>query len=199
MHLLLFLPSVVGALFLIFMFRTVFHRPRGGLEQVIRFARKLDVSALARLLDPDEEWGMRTLCSEREFRQVQQERMRLALEYLQRIGHNAELIQTWAATVYEEVQWKAREEVTEQDYLVWQLLDLATEMRVYHLCAIVRIRLWLLLAAHRWPRGLMPRVAVLRQGGTFNLVSEYARLIELSGCLSRAYGERYCRELLTAL
>jgi len=78
-------------------------------------------------------------------------------------------------------------------------LDLASETRVYHLCAVIRIRCWLLLGAHRWPRRWMPRVAVLRRGGTFDLVSEYARLIELSGCLSRTYGERYCRELLSAL
>ncbi|HKW19550.1 MAG TPA: hypothetical protein VJO35_18720 [Terriglobales bacterium] len=199
MHFWLFLPSILGAATLAAMLRMIFYRPRCDLDQVIRFARKLDTSELSRLFDADEEWGMRTLCSEKEFRRLQRERMRLAFEYVQRIGHNAELIQTWAATLYEEIRLKPRDEITEQDYLVWQLLELAGELRVYHLCAMVRIRIWLLLYAHRWPRPWMPRVAVLGKDNTFDVVSEYGRLIELSGCLSRTYGDHYCRELLSAL
>ncbi len=199
MHFWSFVPSIFAAAFLIFMFRTVFHRPQGDLDQVIRFARRLETSELSRLFSPDEEWGVRTLYSEKDLRRLQRERMRLAFEYVQRIGHNAELIQTWASTLYEEIRSKPRSEITERDYLVWQLLELASEIRVFNFCVNLQVRFWLIFGAHRWPRRWIPNVAALGRNRTFDIVSEYGRLIELSGCLSRTYGERYCRELLSAL
>lgn len=181
------------------MLRAVFHRPQGDLDQVIRFARKLGISELSRLFDPDEEWEVRTFYSAKDLRRLQRERMRLAFEYVQRIGHNAELIQTWAATLYDEIRSKPRSEITERDYLVWQLLELASEIRVYHLCVHLQVRFWLVFGAHRWPLRWFPNIASLGRAQTFDIVSEYGKLIELSGCLSRTYGERYCRELLSAL
>jgi hypothetical protein len=195
----LWLPLVMAAAFIIVVARATVYRPRYRLEEVIRFVRKLEITDLAALFDPAEEWALRALSSERDFRAAQQQRLRLAREYLRRIGHNAEVIQTWVGALYENIRHKPREDFTSQDYLVWNVLELATEVRVCHLMAVTKISLWVLLRAHRWPAWLMPHVSKLRMIGEVDLVKKYRILVEDSTSLSSTYGRDYCEQLTAAL
>ena len=199
MPLAILLPLLLAAALIGAMLRAVFYRPNRRLDDVIQLVRKLEIQDLSRLLDPAEEWALRSLCQEREFRLAQRERIRLALEYLRRIGHNAELLQTWAGTLYETIRLKPAAALTPQDHRVRELLELATDIRVWHLGAIVKVGLWMLLHAHRWPIGQIPRIAAIRKIGEYDIVSKYRLLVELSASLSETYGDDYCRQLLKAL
>jgi len=195
----LWVPSVMGAAFIIVVARATLYRPRYRLEEVIQCVRKLEITDLSLLFDPAEEWALRTLSSERDFRGAQRERLHLALEYLRRIGHNAEIIQTWAGTLYENIRLKPREDFTVQDLLVWEVLEVATEVRMCHLVAVIKISLWVLLRAHLWPGPLMPRLSRLRMVGEVDLVKKYRVLVQGSTSLSRTYGRDYYEQLFAAL
>lgn len=195
----LWIPLVMAAVFIVVVARATIYRPRYRLEEVIRFVRKLETEELALLFDPAEEWALRTLSSKRDFRAAQRERLHLALEYMRRIGHNAEVIQTWAGALYENIRCKPREDFTAQDYMVWELLELATEVRICYLTAVVKISLWVLLRAHLWPAWITPHLSSLRMIGKVDLVKKYRILIDGSTSLSRTYGRDYYEQLSAAL
>src|SRR5258708_2344001 len=119
----------MAAVFFIAVARVTLYRPHYELPDVIRFVRKLDVTELSQLLDPDQEWALRNVYSIEAFRRVQRERIRLAFEYLRRLGHNAEVIQTWAVDLHEKLRSKRREDFTEQDYLICELVEVSTDLR----------------------------------------------------------------------
>jgi hypothetical protein len=92
------------AVFILSVARATIYRPHYRLGDVIRCVRKLEITDLSTLFDPAEEWALRTLTSERDFRAAQRERLHLALEYVRRVGHNAEIIQAWAGALYEVIR-----------------------------------------------------------------------------------------------
>jgi hypothetical protein len=119
-------------------------------------------------------------------------------EYLQRVGHNAELIQLWVTQEYQLLEGKPREEYTERDLLVVEAVRLALELRLYSIAASLRIWFWMLLRMCRWPL-LLPRVTDLRVQCGVNVIEKYRRLTELAVALSARYGKKYHDQLLEAL
>jgi hypothetical protein len=195
----LLLPFLMAAVLLVLAARATLYRPRYRFEEVVRLVRKLEILDLLALFDPGEDWAIRTLCGKKEFRAMQRERLRQAREYLRRIGHNAEVIQTWAGALYEDIRLKPREDFTPQDFLIWEVLELATEVRVYHLSAVVKITVWTLLRAHSWPKRWRPHLSSLPIFGEGNLVKKYRALVETSTSLSRTYGQGHYEQLMAAL
>jgi hypothetical protein len=195
----LLLPLLMAAAFIVVVARATLYRPRYGLKEVIRSVRKLEVADLSSLFDPAEEWGLRNLCSKEEFRTAQRQRLHLALEYLRRVGHNAEIIQTWAGALYEDIRYKPRKNFTPRDYLIWEVLEVSTEIRICHASAMLKISLWVLFRAHLWPMGVVPRISLLRMMGETDLVKKYQVLVESSTSLSRTYGPEYYEQLSVAL
>jgi hypothetical protein len=195
----LFLPIFVIALFFVVIAKETLYRPHYELPQVIHFVRNLNVVELAELLDPHEEWALRTLNSPDEFRKLQRERIRLAFEYLRRLGHNAEVIQSWAMDLRKGLHGKAPEDFTIQDRLVCELVELSTDLRIYNLVATVKVALWVVLRMHLWPMGHVPRISDLRTIGDLDVVKRYRSLVEAAATFTESYGEVYSRQLLDAL
>jgi hypothetical protein len=194
----LLFPLLLAAVFFLAMAKLVLFRTHYDLPKVILFVRKLDMAEFAKLLDPEEEWILRNLCSDKEFRKVQRERMRLAIEYLRRVGHNAEVIQAWTTTLYQQIKSKPKAEFSEQDYLVCELVKLSTELRVCNAAALMKATFCLLFLSHLWPLKFIPRVTDLRRSGQVDMVGKYRTLVEISTSLSRTYGQKYYEELMSA-
>jgi len=195
----LLLPIVFGIVFLAVVALTTVYGPRGhDIDSVILLARKLDPSDLEMLLDAGAEWNLRRSLTPWAFRAAQEDRIRLVREYLQRVGHNAALIQLWVMQENQLLEGKAREEYTERDLLVVEAARLALELRLYSIAASLRIWFWMLLRMCRWPL-LLPRVTDLRVQCGVNVIEKYRRLTELAVALSARYGKKYHDQLLEAL
>lgn len=200
MSIALLLPIVFGIVLLAVVAFTTVYRPRGHeIDNVILLARKVDSSALEMLLDAGAEWSLRRSLTTWALRATQEDRIRLVREYLQRVGHNAELIQLWVMQEDQRLEGKAREEYTERDLLVVEALQLALDIRVYSLAASLRIWFWMLFRVYRWPRMLLPCVTDLRVQCGVNVIEKYRRLTELAVALSARYGQKYHDQLLEAL
>ena len=194
------LPAIVGLVCLGFFEWAIVYRPRPhDIDNVILSARKLDVSDLEALLDAASEWNLRRAVDESALREIQEDRMRLAREYLRRVSFNSNLIQLWVVREYQRIQGKKREDYTEADLRIVEALQLATELRFYSLAASLRMWLWMGLMVYRWPAHLVPRVAGLREQCGINVIEKYRRLIGLAVSLSEHYGSQYRDRLSEAL
>ena len=196
----LFLPILLGVIFFVAVARVTLYRPRyQRLEDVILFARKLGASELETLTDPGEEWSLRNLASRREYHVLQGQRYWLIYEYLKRLSHNAAVVQLWGAELYEGIRFKSRELLTEQDYLIWEMVELSTELRIYSMTALVQVWFWVILQMHRWPMRWTPRISGLRVIGNMDIVRKYRQLVLITSALAGTYGEKYHDEIIAAL
>lgn len=195
----LLLPIVMVAVFFIAIARFTLHKSHPELPDVVRFVRKLDLAELSELLDPDQEWALRNLCGPQKFRCLQRERIRLAFEYLRRLGHNAEIIQSWAIDLRETLNDKPRRDFTLHDHMICELVKVSTDLRFYSFMARVKVALWLFFKVHLWPLQFIPRVADLRIIGKVDVLKHYRGLLEGTAWLSLEYGEKYSAQLLNPL
>jgi hypothetical protein len=191
MSIALLLPAVYGIVLLVVVALTTVYRARPhDIDHVILLARKLDPADLEMLLDAGAEWNLRRSLTPWAFRAAQEDRIRLVREYLQRVGHNAALIQLWVMPENQLLEGKAREKYTERDLLVVEAARLALELRLYSIAVSLRIWFWMLFRMYRWPR-LLPRVTDLRVQCGVNVIEKYRRLTELAVALSARYGKKY--------
>lgn len=192
-------PMLLTAAFFIAVARLTVYRPHYKLPQVIQFVRKLDVVELSDLFNADEEWALRNLSDPRQFRKIQRERIRLAFEYLQRLGHNADVIQSWAVDLYDEIGNKKRKDFTLQERLICELVEISTDLRIYNIVATAKVAAWVIFRMHLLPISRVPRVADLRGLGDMDVVKKYQSLIETTASLSETFGENYSRQIISAL
>ena len=193
-----FLPFLLGMALFIAVARSTFSRARHrNIDDVILFLRKLGMVDLELLMDPGEEWTLRHFLTEETFRAAQHERIRLASEYLHRIAHNAEVIQLWMSS--ERALINDKDELTEKESLVLDLLRVATEVRIYSRVALMKLWFWKLLRAERWPAKLVPGLAGLRVTRGTNVVAAYGQLTEMAILLSLGYGQSYKEKMSAAL
>jgi hypothetical protein len=200
MSVLLALPVLLGTVFLVLIaLTTVYRRRPHDIDIVILAARKLDVCDLETLLDASSEWSLRRSLSEWALQKAQEDRMRLAREYLRRVAFNADLIQLWILQEHEQVDGKKREEYTEIDLLIVEALELATNLRLYSIAVSLRIFVWMAFKAYRWPVRFLPRMTDLRVRCGVNVLEVYRRLTEIALLVSSRYGETYRDRLFEAL
>ncbi len=194
------LPVLLGVVFFIAVLRATIYRPKyTRIDDVISFGRKLTVAELEAVMDPGLEWELRNLVPPSEFRVCQRERIRLVREYLQRVAHNAEVIQLWAMNVYETIKDKSKESFTAEDYLVEAVVELSTELRIYGVVALLKISPWIIFRLHLLPLRWIPRVSDLRMIGSTNVISKYTELIEATSVLAgRMYGAAYQNQITAA-
>src|SRR5579859_7490526 len=192
------LPVLIGVVFFVAVLRVTIYRPRyTRIDDVISFARKLTAAELEAALDPGLEWELRNLATSAEFRTRQRERIRLVREYFRRVAHNAEVIQLWANNLYEEIKDKGRENYTEKDHLVSEIVAHSTELRMCGAVTLMKISPWIIFRLHLLPLRWVPRVSDLRVLGNMNVVSKYTELIELTGLLAGCvYGKNYREQIL---
>jgi hypothetical protein len=200
MSLVLALPVLLGAIFLVLIaLTTVYRRRPHDIDNVILAARKLDLSDLETLLDASSEWNLRRSLPEWALQKAQEDRIRLGREYLRRVAFNAELIHLWILQEHERIEGKKREEYTEIDLLIVEALQLATNLRLYSIAGSLRIFVWMALKAYRWPIRFLPRMTDLRVRCGVNVLQEYRRLTEIALLVSSRCGETYRERLFEAL
>jgi len=194
------IPAVYGVALLVMVALTTVYAPRAHeIDNVVLLARKLDPSDLEVLFDAGAEWQLRQSLATNDFHTVQEDRIRLAQEYLRRVAHNTNLIQLWVQREKDKIESKASSEESERKLLAAQALQLAIELRVYSLAAGARIWFWRASQAHRWRTGWAPHMRALRVQCGVNVVENYRKLTELAITLSAPYGRTYRDRLLEAL
>ena len=90
-----FIVIFIVALFVVagFLYATRRHAAQlRSLEDFRARWNKVDVEAFANLIDPAEEDFLRSRLPARDFRRLQRQRLRVARDYLGRVGHNAQLM-----------------------------------------------------------------------------------------------------------
>ena len=136
-------------------------------DDVIPFLRPVDVSLAESILDPAAEFALRWKLSPRDFRQAQRRRMRLYLEVMRRMSHNAKLLAEYAES--ETRRCDARH-VSQAS----TLQDRAIEVRLYVLMASIELRLWLPLCSNILSK--KPLLAQLRTAGDIDGLQTYDAL-----------------------
>src|SRR5213593_4187640 len=160
----------------IFAYAIVYKPRTRDIDYVILFARKLDVSELEALLDAASEWKLRSSLTKWALQRAQEDRIRLAGEYVRRVAHNASLIQLWVLQEYHHLEGKKPEHYNERDLLIVEALQLAVDLRVSSMAVQLRILFWMALSAYRWPTRFLPCITDLRVQCGVNVVEKYRRL-----------------------
>jgi len=169
------------------------------IEDVALFSRSINIEDFARVTDPGEEWLLRSSSSRREFKIIQRQRIRLCAEYLSRVSHNGQVIQGWSQTEYSLLKSRLSNPCDERVLLLWQLVEAATEMRMYTLIARAKVGLWLLLRADLLPVRFIPQLCDVRNAAGVNLVSAYRELIALAKEISQLYDPHWSEKIASLL
>jgi hypothetical protein len=147
-----------------------------GLEELTRELEPVDLKAFRNLTEPSEEEYLRTALPAGQFRRIQRERLRAAMDYLRGVSHNA-------ATLLQLGQFAKQSPNPQIAEAARRLTDDALRMRMYSMMAICK-----LLVRYAFPD------AALQPGGVIDryqqLTSTAARLGRMQtpdgGALSRA-------------
>jgi hypothetical protein len=86
----------------------------------------------------------------------------------------------------------------EQHRKIQHALDLAIEARCLMMIRLVKLTVWTLLRADRWPVQFVPRIAVLRKSESEDLIELYDALRRASADLARRYGQKFHDEVIAA-
>jgi hypothetical protein len=187
------------ALFAISLARiTIYQRRYWRIEDVELFVRPLNVEDFQRVTDPAEEWSLRLSTSGREFKKLKRQKTRLCAEHLSRMAHNAEIIQGWSYAAHSVLSANLPNPADERTYLMFQISETATEIRVYTLIAQLQVGLWLALRADLLPLWLMPRLRSIRTTAGVDILTTYQRLTDLTKTVSRFYGPE-CSERISSV
>jgi hypothetical protein len=138
---------------------------RSVLENPTEHIRAVDVEAFRNLVDPDEEEFLRTNLPPAQFRRIQRERLRAAVEYVSCAAQNAAILLRLADAGRRSPD-PATAEAAEK------LVDNAVRLRLYAFQAIARLYLGMILpGAHISPVRIAERY------------EQMTRLVVLLGCL----------------
>ena len=178
-------------------------------DDVSPYLRPTELQELEALLDPVQETNLRFELAPRQFRSWQRKRIHLMREYLLRMSHNALVLTEWGnmelAAVGFPAESRPKESVDsgngisqrdlQRQALAQELIQAATEFRLYSLMARLKLKLWIVLRLGEWPLLPSPSLPGLRHLSGIDAVSSYHRLREAAGALSLAYGYDYHQEL----
>jgi hypothetical protein len=192
---------LVGALLLFaiytaIQFRGKYHRRT--IEDVTPFLRPAEHDELESLLDPAQETNFRMRMSPQEFTEWQRRRIHLLREYLLRMSHNALVLIEWGNMEAHESGSDA-ETVRQRQMLAQELVQAATEFRLYSVLALAKLKLWLVLPS---PFSLLlpsPSLPSMRHVFGIDALGSYQRLRTAAGGLSLAHSHHFHVELLERL
>jgi hypothetical protein len=134
----------------------------GELDDLVGRTRPVDIDAFRNLIDPAEEDFLRENLPGGEFRAIQRERLRAALEYVGCAAHNAAIL----VRLGEAARLSLDPKIAEAGQ---QLLDTALRLRLYALLATMRLYLGIALPGAHLSAG--------------RLVDNYQHLSSLAGHL----------------
>jgi len=136
-----------------------------ALENPVEQIRAVDVEAFRNLIDPDEEEFLRTNLPPAEFRRIQRERLRAAVEYVSCAAQNAAILLRLA-----DAGRRSSDPATAE--AAEKLVNNAIRLRLYALHAIPRLYLGMILPG--------ARISPVRIAESYE---QMTRLMVLLGCL----------------
>jgi hypothetical protein len=117
-------------------------------DDLIGHTRPVDIDAFRNLIDPAEEDFLRQNLPAGEFRVIQRERLRAAVEYVSCAAHNAAIL----VRLGEAARLSSDPKIAEAGR---QLLDNALRLRLYALLSMIRLYLGILLPSSHLSAGRM--------------------------------------------
>jgi hypothetical protein len=167
--------------------------PRRTIEDVTPYLRPAEFEELESLLDPAHEVNFRLRLSPSEFRGWQRKRIHLLREYLLRMSHNALVLIEWG-----NMEFMAEKNCVltpeEKQALAQELVQAATEFRLYSLLALMKLKLWILFRMD-----MSASLPGLRNLFGIDALATYKRLKTAAGLLGQAHGDEYHQQLLGRL
>lgn len=192
---------LVGIL-LLFAIYTAIHvrgkHPKRTSEDVTPFLRPAEHDELEALLDPAQETNFRIRMSPKEFAEWQRRRIHLLREYLLRMSHNALVLIEWGNMETDETGNDA-EATLQRQSLAKELVQSATEFRLYSVLALAKLKLWLVLPSSFGLLFPSPSLPTMRHIFGIDALGSYERLRTAAGGLSMAYSRHFHDELLQRL
>ena len=192
---------LVGILLLFAIYTAIQFRgkfPKRTIEDVTPFLRPAEHDELESLLDPGQEANFRMRMSPQEFADWQRRRIHLLREYLLRMSHNALVLIEWGNMETTGTGSDA-ETVIQRQLLAKELVQAATEFRLYSMLALAKLKLWLVLPS---PFSLLlpsPSLPSMRRVFGIDALGSYQRLKTAASGLSLAHGLHFHDELLARL
>lgn len=194
--------SFVGALLLFAAYTTLQlsgRLRRRTIHDVTPFLRAAEADEFESLLDPAQETNFRLRLSPAEFASWQRKRVLLAREYLLRMAHNSLVLIEWA-NMEAFVEAGCGSSLAEQKRLLAQeLVQAATEFRLYSILALIKLRIWLLLPSGFFSMRFCPSLPRLRNLFGINALHSYSRVRNAAGSLGLVYSNDVQQDLLARL
>lgn len=172
--------------------------PQRTIDDVAPYLRPAESSELVALLDPGQEASFRMRMSPQEFAPWQRRRIHLLREYLLRMSHNALVLIEWG-NLESLTESKDPEPSKQKQELAQELVQAATEFRLYSLMALVKLKFWLVLPSPF--RSLFPSPSLPEMRHVFGIdaLGSYHRLKTAASDLSLAYSNHFHDELVDLL
>jgi hypothetical protein len=167
--------------------------PRRTIEDVTPYLRPAEFEELESLLDPAHEVNFRLRLSPGEFRSWQRKRIHLLREYLLRMSHNSMVLIEWGNMEFSSDKSCSRSS-EETQALAQELVQAATEFRLYSLLALAKLKLWIVFRLDS--SASLPQ---LRNLFGIDALAAYQRLRLAAGILGQAHGDEYHQQLLGRL
>ena len=192
---------LVGILLLFAIYTAIQFRgkyPKRTIEDVTPFLRPAEHDELWSLLDPAQETNFRLRMSTQEFADWQRRRIHLLREYLLRMSHNALVLIEWGNMETAETGNDA-ESFRQRQLMAKELVQAATEFRLYSMLALAKLKLWLVLPS---PFSLLlpsPSLPSMRHVFGIDALGSYQRLKTAASGLSMAHGLHFHDALLERL
>jgi hypothetical protein len=194
--------SIVGTL-LIFAAYTSFkflgRFPTRTIDDVAPFLRPAEACEFEALLDPAQELNLRFRLSQPDFEAWQRKRFHLLLEYLLRMSHNALVLIEWGNMEAAEAEVRDSAQDRQKRQQAQELVQAATEFRLYAMLALIKLRCWLLLPPAISSLTCSPSLSRLRTLFGINALTAYSRLKDAAGLLSLSHSNAFREDLLARL
>jgi hypothetical protein len=173
--------------------------PKRTIDDVTPFLRPAEAREFEALLDPAQEVNIRLRVSPADFTAWQNKRFHLMREYLLRMSHNALVLIEWGNMEAQEQEGKESPHCRQRELLARELVQAATEFRLYSMLALIKIRFWLILPSSLSSLISPPSLPRLRSLFGISAMGAYARLKNAAGELGQLYDIAFQQDLLAKL
>jgi hypothetical protein len=158
-------------------------------DDIALFARRVDLSLLEELLDPEAEAQLRKQLSSPAFRRLQRKRIMAACEQIKRISHNADVLLNWASRQYSKIADKGRAHFDATDLLIAGVIESAVRVKSDAWWAVLKLRFWRATLMQLWPFLPSPSLSDLREVYGHDLLQAYESLTSSAGELLLALND----------
>ncbi|SRR5579859_1219465 len=172
------------------------------LDEVTVFLRKLNWDEVREVFDRARERYIRMTQSGRPLRRTTRANFLKAREFISRMCHNARIVQEWANTELAELLNGAGDYSEDEADQLREIARLAAEFRRLARMRLLKLTLWTVLRADRWPLKSVPSIASLRNlgaNGEIDLIMQYEKLKKGAANLALPYGQQFQDHVLSAL